>query len=56
MGSERLDEIADPEIAIERAVATYREKGYSEEWITQRLRGIEIRKDLTSEWDRCLPI
>ena len=52
VGSERLDEIADPEIAIERAVTTYREKGYSEEWITQRLRGIEIRKDLTSEWDR----
>lgn len=52
VGSERLDEIADPEIAIERAVATYREKGYSEEWITQWLRGIEIRKNLTSEWDR----
>ena len=52
VGSERLDELADPEIAIERAVATYREKGYSEEWITQRLRSIEIRKDLTSEWDR----
>ena len=52
VGSERLDEIADPEIAIERAVATYREKGYSEEWITQRLRGIEIRKDLTAEWNR----
>ena len=49
VGSERLDEIADPEIAIERAVATYREKRYSEEWITQRLRGIEIRKDLTAE-------
>ena len=52
VGSERLDEIADLEIAIERAVATYREKGYSEEWITQRLRGIEIRKDLTAEWNR----
>ena len=52
VGSERLDEIADPEIAIERAVATYREKWYSEEWITQRLRGIEILKDLTAEWDR----
>ena len=52
VGSERLDEIVDPEIAIERAVATYREKGYSEEWITQRLRSIEIRKDLTAEWDR----
>ena len=48
----RLDEIADSEIAIERAVTTYREKGYSEEWITQRLRGIEIIKDLTAEWDR----
>ena len=52
VGSERLDEISDPEIAIERAVTTYREKGYSEEWITQRLRGIEIRKDLTAEWNR----
>lgn len=41
LGQDRLDEIADPEIAIERAVATYREKGYGEEWITQRLRGIE---------------
>ena len=50
--SERLDEIADSEIAIERTVTTYREKGYSEEWITQRLRGIEIIKDLTAEWDR----
>lgn len=52
IGSERLDEITDPEIAIERAINTYREKGYSEEWITQRIRSIEIRKDLTAEWDR----
>ena len=52
VGSERLDEMADPEIAIERAVSTYREKGYSEDWITQRMRGIEIRKDLTAEWDK----
>ena len=51
LGKERLDEIADPEIAIERAINTYREKGYNEEWITQRLRSIEIRKDLTAEWD-----
>ena len=50
VGSERLDEITDPEIAIERAINTYREKGYSEEWITQRIRSIEIRKDLTAEW------
>ena len=52
VGSERLDEIADPEISIERAINTYREKGYGEEWITQRMRSIEIRKDLTAEWDR----
>ena len=52
VGSERLDEIADPELAIERAITTYRKKGYSEEWITQRMRSIEVRKDLTAEWDR----
>ena len=52
VGSERLNEIADPELAIERAISTYRKKGYTEEWITQRMRGIEIRKDLTAEWDR----
>ena len=52
LGKERLEEIADPEQAIERAIIEYRRKGYSEEWITQRLRSIEIRKDLTSEWDR----
>jgi hypothetical protein len=52
VGSERLNEIADPEIAIERAIETYRQKGYSEEWITQRMRSIEIRKDLTAEWNR----
>ena len=52
LGQDRLDEIAGPELAIERAVATYREKGYSEEWIIQRLKGIEIRKDLTAEWNR----
>ena len=51
VGSERLDEIADPEIAIERAVSTYRQKGYSEEWISQRIRSIEIRNDLTAEWN-----
>lgn len=52
LGKERLDEIADPEIAIERAIDTYRKKGYNEEWISQRLRSIEIRKELTAEWDR----
>ncbi len=52
VGKERLDEIADPELAMERAINTYRKKGYSEEWITQRLKTIEIRKDLTAEWQR----
>ena len=52
IGSDRIDEIADPEIAIERAISTYRKKGYSEDWITQRIRSIEVRKDLTAEWNR----
>jgi len=52
MGKERLEEIADPEIAMQRAINTYRQKGYSEEWITQRLRSIETRKELTAEWNR----
>ena len=51
-GNERINEIADPEIAINRAIETYRKKGYSEEWITQRMRTIETRKDLTAEWHR----
>ncbi|MBE6628991.1 MAG: hypothetical protein E7629_08705 [Ruminococcaceae bacterium] len=52
VGAERLDEIADPEKTIDRAVETYRQKGYSEGWINQRLKSIEIRKGLTDEWDR----
>ena len=52
MGKERLEEIADPEIAMQRAINTYRKKGYSEEWITQRMRTIETRKELTAEWNR----
>ena len=51
MGKERLEEIADPEIAMHRAINTYRKKGYSEEWITQRMRSIETRKELTAEWN-----
>lgn len=50
VGNERLEEIADPEKAMERAVATYKAKGYSDKWISQRLRSIEIRKELTDEW------
>ncbi|WP_224425183.1 BRO family protein [Methanobrevibacter sp. TMH8] len=52
IGKERLDEIADPQLAIERAISNYRKKGYSEEWITQRLKTTEFRKDLTAEWNR----
>ena len=52
VGSERLDEIADPELSIERAINNYRQQGYSEEWISQRIRSMEIRKDLTAAWDR----
>lgn len=50
VGAERLDEMADPEKAIDRAVATYKAKGYSDKWISQRMRSIEIRKELTDEW------
>lgn len=52
VGKERLDEIADPELAFERMIRTYRQKGYSEEWIKQRLQSIDIRKQLTDEWNR----
>ena len=52
MGKERLEEIAGPEIVMQRAINTRRKKGYSEEWITQRIRNIETRKELTAEWDR----
>ena len=52
MGKERLEEIADPEIAMQRSINTYRRKGYSEEWITQRMRSNETRRELTAEWDR----
>jgi len=51
VGYERLEETADPEIAINRALKTYFQKGYSREWINLRLKSIEIRKDLTDEWE-----
>lgn len=50
VGSERLDEIADPEKAIMRGAGFYRAKGYTEGWINQRLQTIEMRKELTDEW------
>ena len=51
VGSERLDEIADPEKGIDRLMETYLKKGYSKEWVNQRLKSIEVRKDLTDEWE-----
>jgi len=48
---ERLDEIEDPEIGIDRLMETYLRKGYTKEWINQRLKSIEIRKELTDEWE-----
>ncbi len=51
VGAERIDEIEDPELAFERAMETYLRKGYSKDWINQRLKSIEIRKELTDEWD-----
>ncbi len=49
---ERIDEIEDPEIGIDRLMETYLKKGYSKEWINQRLKSIEVRKDLTDEWEK----
>ncbi len=52
VGYERLEETADPELAISRALKTYLKKGYSPEWVNQRLKSIEIRKALTNEWEK----
>jgi len=50
VGYERIEEIEDPELAFNRAMENYLKKGYSKEWINQRLKSIEIRKELTDEW------
>ena len=51
VGYERLEENEDPELTIDRALETYLAKGYSREWINQRLKSIEVRKELTDEWE-----
>ena len=51
VGYERIEETEDPEKAFDRAMETYLKKGYSPEWINQRLKSIEVRKELTDEWD-----
>ena len=50
VGKERIDEIIDPELTIDRALETYLKKGYSREWINQRLQAIQVRKELTDAW------
>ena len=50
IGKERIDEIIDPELTIDRALETYLKKGYSREWINQRLQSIQVRKELTDTW------
>jgi hypothetical protein len=52
VGNERINEVADPELAIDRALETYLKKGYSKNWINQRLKTIEVRKELTDEWEK----
>ena len=52
VGNERIDETHNPELAFDRAMKTYLKKGYSKEWINQRLKTIEVRKELTDEWER----
>lgn len=53
VASERIDEMQDPELAIERGYEYYRRKGYGEKWIEQRMQGKATRKELTDEWKRC---
>lgn len=50
VGRERVEETLDPELTIERALETYSKKGYTREWINQRLQAIQVRKELTDEW------
>ena len=52
VASRRIDQLQDPELSIDQAVADYRRLGYSEAWINQRIRSIEVRKELTDEWQR----
>jgi hypothetical protein len=52
VGRERIDETIDPELSIDRAILNYRKLGYSENWINQRIKSIEVRKALTDEWDK----
>ena len=52
VASQRLDQMQDPELSIDQAIADYKRLGYSDKWINSRIKGIEVRKELTDEWDR----
>lgn len=52
VAAQRLDQMQDPELSIEQAIADYKRLGYSDKWINSRIKGIEVRKELTDEWDR----
>jgi hypothetical protein len=52
VAAQRVDQMQDPELNFEQAYADYRRLGYSDKWINQRLKSIEVRKELTDEWDR----
>ena len=53
VASERIDQLQDPELSIEQAMKDYKRLGYSDNWVNQRLKSIEIRKELTDEWEKC---
>jgi len=53
VASERIDETVDPELSIDRSIQNFRQLGYSEAWINQRIKSIEVRKGLTDEWQKC---
>ena len=53
VASDRIDQMQDPELSIQQAMTDYKRLGYSEQWIKQRLKSIEVRKELTDEWQRC---
>lgn len=52
VASQRLDQIQDPELSLDQAIADYKRLGYSDKWINNRIKGVEVRKELTDEWDR----
>lgn len=52
VASQRLDQMQDPELSIDQAIADYKRLGYTDKWINSRIKGIEVRKELTDEWDR----